>query len=51
MKLYNGNNIPDVGYGTWLIKNEDAWYDLNGRQIVNRNLHGIYIVGGRKIVR
>ena len=24
MKLYNGNNIPDVGYGTWLIKNEDA---------------------------
>ena len=33
------------------MKNEDAWYDLNGRQIVNRNLHGIYIVGGRKIVR
>ena len=24
MKLYNGKNIPDVGYGTWLIKNEDA---------------------------
>ena len=24
MKLYNGNLIPDVGYGTWLIKNEDA---------------------------
>ena len=24
MKLYNGKNITDVGYGTWLIKNEDA---------------------------
>ena len=24
MKLYNGNEIPDIGYGTWLIKNEDA---------------------------
>ena len=24
MKLYNGNDIPDIGYGTWLIKNEDA---------------------------
>jgi len=22
MKLYNGNNIPDVGLGTWLIPNE-----------------------------
>ena len=24
MKLYNGQEIPDIGYGTWLIKNEDA---------------------------
>ena len=24
MKLYNGREIPDIGYGTWLIKNEDA---------------------------
>ena len=24
MNLYNGNKIPDIGYGTWLIKNEDA---------------------------
>ena len=24
MKLYNGKEIPDIGYGTWLIKNEDA---------------------------
>ena len=24
MKLYNGVEIPDIGYGTWLIKNEDA---------------------------
>ena len=24
MKLYNGNEIPNIGYGTWLIKNEDA---------------------------
>ena len=24
MKLYNGNEIPDIGYGTWLIKNEGA---------------------------
>lgn len=24
MKLYTGKIIPDVGYGTWLIKNEDA---------------------------
>ena len=25
MKLYTGKIIPDVGYGTWLIKNEDAY--------------------------
>ena len=24
MKLYNGREIPNIGYGTWLIKNEDA---------------------------
>ena len=24
MKLYNGKEIPNVGYGTWLIKNENA---------------------------
>ena len=24
MKLYNGKEIPDIGYGTWVIKNEDA---------------------------
>jgi len=24
MKLYNGREIPEVGYGTWLIKNENA---------------------------
>ena len=24
MELYNGKKIPDLGYGTWLIKNEDA---------------------------
>ena len=24
MKLYNGREIPNIGYGTWLIKNDNA---------------------------
>lgn len=26
--LSNGIKIPEVGYGTWLIKNEDAFWPV-----------------------
>ena len=51
------SSIPAVITTTTGIRNttvtthDDKWYDLNGRQISEPTGHGIYIHGGKKVIR
>lgn len=49
-KEFDGDDATGISNATMNSKNNDAWYDLNGRRIAQPVQKGIYIHGGKKIV-